>query len=122
MIMSNTPLPQAIVDRSANNWADARIVKPFQKFGHVVGLHIERDGQTAALHFSSIEDRLNERRVAIDRELEGLNRWFENLDEYHLETSNDGAYYSQYHDALIFERHRIEQLWQEVRSYMEEEE
>jgi hypothetical protein len=117
MIMSNTPLPQAIVDRSANNWADARIVKPFQKFGHVVGLHIERGGQTTALHFSSIEDRLEARWNEIEAELKALWAYWTDEDTPRGEVQR----VSKENDALLAEKQHIEGLWLEVRSHIPEQ-
>jgi hypothetical protein len=105
-----------MTQNSSNNWSDARIIKPFQKFGHVVGLHIARGGQTTALHFSSIEDRLEARWNEIEAELKALWAYWTDEDTSRGEFQRVDAE----NDALLAEKRHIEHLWQEVRSHMPE--
>jgi hypothetical protein len=101
-----------------NKWDDAAIIGEFIKFDQVVGLHIQRGNEAAAYHFSSIEERLEARREAIGRELASLDDWWHGVLERGIDNASNADYYRQRTQVLAAEREHIEQLWQQVRTYM----
>ena len=103
------------------NWIGASIEGEFIKDGRTVGLHIQRGGTTSALHFSSIEDRLEARTNQIAEELASLDEWRSGLSGRAADSAGNIDYYRSQTKRLVFERQEIDRLRQEVRSCVPEE-
>lgn len=98
---------------SSSPW---QIVKPFMKFGAVVGLHMVIDGQQSALHFSSILARMESRWADIERELDDLWDWWVSASTDHNETNT--KLYAESNARCLAERRQLEELWLDVRKYI----
>jgi hypothetical protein len=99
-----------------NDWKDAKVIGPFMKFGQVVGLHIERAGETSALHFSSIHDRMDARWNAIQQEVSDLGAWFEA--QPGIKKPEEWDSLNAQTDALRAEQRHLEKLYQQVLTYI----